>query len=216
MMINQLTVFRLARLVLRGVMPLYAAEEGNAGGENESAVIEDSPSQGWSDGDEGGDGRTPPDLMDYAAEEWSFNDRLRHYMRSSSINQNTRQPVEFTLMVEAGAYVTEQEAMPAHERNAKMLRRYRDLIRDIPDEYFSDLRLKSQMKDRYYQGQRDFDGARLWDKYKDVIQQVRNKYINILPNNLANLPSGTSISEHYNSFVLAKYREANVSSLIAY
>ena len=153
--------------------PLHAVSplNGSGGGADES-----SNGNGDMNSEEGGDaskdiniGEFAPE-SDYIAEDYEFNNRLRHFMRGVQITTSHRRTVEHVCAIEAGTFVTEQITMPANRRNQIMFERYTEVVGSIPATMFAELSLHDSMKIRLHgaRANTNFTGEKLWDRYNIV------------------------------------------------
>jgi hypothetical protein len=73
---------------------------------------------------------------DTEVSQFSFFDRLHHYMEGKCICEENRKLVEVALMVEAGSIVREMGTMTKDRREQAFHTEYMSLVSEIPDERF--------------------------------------------------------------------------------
>ncbi len=148
--------------------------------------------------------------LDYAAEDFSINDRVMHYLAGNLICKSTRLAVEIAGAIYALGVVTSEETTNVSDRNEKLLRVYREYLNAFDPACFEP-GLKDKMLNKLYNAQQNLTGARLWTKSNEWRGELRNGYMPKLPMNLATLPSGTGLRDAYDKFIFDRYKEANVS-----
>ena len=101
--------------------------------------------------------------------------------------------------------------MPGQQCYKAMLNTYIKSITDIPIKMFNPPSLKDAMAKKLHGGGTPLNGEKLWIKFKDITKVIKNDYIMRLPQNLNLLPSGQSMWEGRNAFVMTRYKDENVS-----
>lgn len=148
--------------------------------------------------------------LDWAADEFSFIDKVMHFLRGERIRQANRAVVEIALLIECGTFITDQQLVSNPDKYRQMKERYLQLIQEIPDEHFESQLVRNLMSTRLYKAQKDFTGDRLFAKFQDFRSECRT-LTSMLPSDLASLPSGNQLHDLYKAFVLSRYKDMNVS-----
>lgn len=128
------------------------------------------------------------------------------------ITPQTIVAIESLLLVLAREQVSEMGQMPAPQKFAQMLEKYRALINDLPEDFFdsSGRCTRAAMLVRNAYAQTDYDGKQLWDKAQERLRKIRNEIIPHLPIPYRG-PSGNNIFDGIKALILMKYKEANPS-----
>jgi hypothetical protein len=158
------------------------------------------------------------DAFDYgvAAQGFKFPDRVIHFLSGNSINIVSRKPLEIAILIEAGTIVSSEQPMDKTTRANMMKEKYLALLDEFPSNHFDPTSVKDLMKTKMYQAKTDITGEQLWTKFLDYRSEIRSNYTSKLPTNLSTLPSGHQLSDVYNSFMLACYKAAHVSTPAAF
>ena len=150
--------------------------------------------------------------FDYAAEGFNFHDRVLHFLRGNFITRNTRLVVEMCILIEAGSSTIAERPTTSERRFQMVHDKYIAIINGFKQEHFGESPdLQALMSRKLYNAKQDMKGERLWDKFKECRGTIRSKYMPLLPNNLATIPSGNQLRDVYNKFILDRYKECNVS-----
>jgi hypothetical protein len=197
-----------------------AEVHNNAAGDNsddESEDSEDSAANAFGNNDNDTTYHLDDDAFenDYAAENYSFHDRVIYFLGGNSINSTSRKSVEITMLIEAGTIVTDEPTTDVKHRAQMMHEKYVELVEKFPPNNFNPPELKTLMKTKLYQSKQPLNGERLWTKFNDYRSEIRSTYMPKLPNELSTMPSGYQLRDVYNSFELARYKEVNVSTFAA-
>ena len=150
--------------------------------------------------------------LDYAAEEYNVNDRIMHFLGGMRITIKTRPAVEIAVGIHSLSVVVSDETSNSTARNEKLHKVYIDTLRAFDLSCFEPPSLLDTMLNKLYNAQQTITGGRLYAKCTEWRSEIRNSYQPKLPNNLSTLPSGTSMRDAYNKFILQRYKEAHVSS----
>ena len=97
------------------------------------------------------------------------------------------------------------------ERDANMKREYLRVLNDIPDKIFESRALKTAMMSNMHGSGQDLKGSQLWNRFKSTQLEIKNRYNTNLPTQLRILPSGHSMRDARDAFILARYKEDFVS-----
>ena len=92
----------------------------------------------------------PFEITDYTADTYDIHKRTAHFMERRPISVINRCAVEAVYMVEALTIVRSMRTMRKPEIAAKVQGKYKELIRNIPIERFSNSSLKVMMETKYY------------------------------------------------------------------
>ena len=207
---SQLTTVGIDVLLSDGVGG--SADDNGSRGDNS----EDSESVGdVAGGKEVGGGAAyvelPPfQITDYTADTYDVHERTAHFMERRPISAVNRTAVEAVYMVEALTMVRSMKTMRKPEIAAKLQAKYKELIQSIPLERFSDMTLKMMMETKYYRAKgTSADG--LLTKANEVLKNVRVMAAGIqgIGTPLHQIPSGRSLTDMRNQFILSKWSEAN-------
>ena len=131
-------------------------------------------------------------------------------MERRPISAVNRTAVEAVYMVEALTIVRSMKTMRKPEIAAKLQAKYKELVRSIPHERFSDSTLKVMMETKYYRAKgTSADG--LLTKANEVLKNVRVMAAGIqgIGTPLHQIPSGRSITDMRNQFILSKWSQSN-------
>lgn len=108
------------------------------------------------------------------------------------ISPQTMVGFEALILILAREQVSEMGQMPASQRDANMLEKYRAIVRHLPEDCFDSPDRRAQMLVRLANAQTDYDGKQLFDKAQLRLKRIRNEIIPHLPVP-HRAPSGTSI-----------------------
>lgn len=123
------------------------------------------------------------------------------------ITSQTIVAIEALLLVKARAQVSEMGQMPARQKFAQMLLKYRALINDIPEDFFDSPGRRHGMLVRNAYASSDYDGKQLWNKAQERLKRIRNEIIPHLPTPHRG-PSGENIFDGIKALILKKFKEA--------
>ena len=143
-----------------------------------------------------------------------FVDRVGFFMRSGFINKANHSHVEFAIVIDAASLVTEGTRVSTAERDNQMKTEYIRIVNSFPNDMFESVSLKSKMRTRFTNAQKDLDGASLWKKFVLVRKDIRSLYLTNLPRDASSLPSGTNWRDAYDAFILHAYKLDKVSITI--
>ncbi len=125
------------------------------------------------DGSDGGAGDSW-EVTDAQASEFSFVERLLHYMDCQLIENGNRKAVELAIMVEAGTRVREMDPMKKEEKERAFLSEYMNIIREILYGNFGGPSVHQAMLISYKGARKkDLDGGRMWRYYEDQLNELR-------------------------------------------
>ena len=147
----------------------------------------------------------PFQITDYTADAYDIHERTAHFMERRPISAANRIAVESVYMIEALTTVRSMKTMRKPEIAAKVQAKYKELIRSIPVEHFSDINLKTMMETKYYRAKgTSADG--LLTKAGEVLKNVRVTAAGIkgVGTPLHQIPSGRSLMDMHNQFILLK------------
>ena len=207
-----------SQLTTEGINVLLSDGDGGSGDDNGSSG-DNSDDPEWVDDDAGGievgggvaSVELPPfEITDYTADTYDVHERTAHFMERRPISAANRIAVEAVYMVEALTMVRSMKTMRKPEIAAKVQAKYKELIQSIPLERFSDMTLKMMMETKYYRAKgTSADG--LLTKATEVLKNVRIMAAGIkgIGTPLHNIPSGRSLMDMRNQFILSKWSEAN-------
>ena len=150
------------------------------------------------------------EITDYTADTYDVHERTAHFMERRPISAVNRTAVEAVYMVEALTAVKSMRTMRKPEIAAKLQATYKELIQNIPLDRFSDSTLKTMMVTKYYRAKgTSADG--LLTKVNDVLKNVRVMAAGIqgIGTPLHQIPSGRSITDMRNQFILSKWAQTN-------
>lgn len=144
--------------------------------------------------------------FDTAAERYSFVERMIHFSYPYICDANTRVAWERAIIIQAGTIIIDDKTMDTNSRNQLLVETYKGLVRSFPDSAFSSPELKEKMVSKLYNAKTELNGKQLWDKFKEVRNDLRTNY-----NIKDDIPSGKRLRDVYNSFMAKKFAEDNVS-----
>ena len=150
------------------------------------------------------------EITDYTADTYDVHERTAHFMERRPISAVNRTAVEAVYMVEALTIVRSMKTMRKPEIAAKLQAKYKELVRSIPHERFSDSTLKVMMETKYYRAKgTSADG--LLTKANEVLKNVRVMAAGIqgIGTPLHQIPSGRSLIDMRNQFILSKWSQSN-------
>ena len=143
-----------------------------------------------------------------------FVERVGFFMRSGFINRANRSQVEFAIVIEAASLVTEGTRVSTAERDNQMKTEYIRTVDSFPNDMFESVGLKTKMRTKFTNAQKDIDGATLWKKFVLVRKDIRSLYLTKLPRDASSLASGTNWRDAYDAFILQAYKLDKVSNTI--
>ena len=152
----------------------------------------------------------PFEITDYTADTYDIHERTAHFMERRPITSANRIAVEAVFMIEALTTVRSMRTMRKPEIAAKVQAKYKELVKSTPLERFSDGNLKMMMETKYYRAKgTSADG--LLTKANEVLKNVRIMAAGIqgIGTPLHKIPSGRSLMDMRNQFILSKWSEAN-------
>ena len=123
---------------------------------------------GYKGGSAWGDG-------DYAMEEYSINQHIRHFL-GRRIDKMNRECVEICLLIKAGTAVTNKKPTSSDDRNAQMLERYIYLVHQFKEDDFVEWNTKDDMAARLFKAKHNMNGNRLWGKLGEWRKDIHSKY----------------------------------------
>ena len=207
-----------SQLTTEGINVLLSDGDGGSGDDNGSSG-DNSDDPEWVDDDAGGievgggvaSVELPPfEITDYTSDTYDVHERTAHFMERRPISAANRIAVEYVYMIEALTTVRSMKTMRKPEIAAKVQAKYKELIQSIPLERFSDMTLKMMMETKYYRAKgTSADG--LLTKANEVLKNVRIMAAGIqgIGTPLHKIPSGRSLMDMRNQFILSKWSEAN-------
>ena len=151
--------------------------------------------------------------LDWAATQFSFFDKVKHFLRGERIKKSNRPMVEIAAVLEAGAFVTSLDTMHNNEKFEKMNERYLQLIDEFEDSAFDSPSIRDSVKTKMYRAQNNLSGERRWAKYGEFKSKCRTMSSK-LPTNLASIPSGNQLHDAYKTYLRDRYRFINVSTIL--
>jgi hypothetical protein len=187
-------------------------EEGLFREDSDEVVSEGGGDDDDDDGDNDPDGlQLPPsyEITDYTANQYDVHERTAHYMERRPISASNRIAVEAVYMVEALTLVKSMRTMRRQEIAERVQEKYKAFIRSIPIDRFSDSAIRSMMQEKYYRAKgTSADG--LLTKANDVLKNVRAMAAGIrgVGTPLHQIPSGRSLHDMRNEFILTKWSAA--------
>ena len=150
----------------------------------------------------------PFEITDYTADTYDIHERTTNFMERRPISAVNCCAVEAVYMIEALTIVRSMRTMHKPGIAAKVQDKYKELIRNIPIERFSDSSLKVMTETKYYRAKgSSADG--LLTKATDVLKNVRVMAGGIrgIGTPLHQIPSGRSLMDMRNQFILSKWSE---------
>jgi len=173
--------------------------------------------EGDEGGDEGGGGNEEdfPDgggddycITDYTAGQYDIHERVKHFMAAVPISLHNRVAVEAAYMVEAVTTVRSMRSMRKTEIAPLVQDKYKSFIRALPLDRFADASVRVKMVEKYFRAKTNSaDG--FYTKACDVLKGVRAlaTVIKGVGSPLHRIPSGKSLNDMKNEFILKKYSE---------
>jgi hypothetical protein len=149
------------------------------------------------------------EITDYTANEFDVHERTAHYMERRPISGANRIAVKAIYMVEALTLVKSMRTMRRQEIAERMQEKYKAFIRTIPIDRFSDSTIRAMMLEKYYRVKgTSADG--LLTKATDILKNVRAMAAGIrgVGTPLHQIPSGRSLCDMRNEFILTKWSAA--------
>ena len=148
-------------------------------------------------------------ITDYTASQFDMNERVDHFMGRVPISSQNRVAVEAAYMVEAITLVRSMRSMRKSEIAEKAQDKYKSFIRGIPLSCFADASVKADMTERYFRSKSNSPEGFL-TKANDVLKNVRAVAAGIrgIGTPLHQIPSGKSLTDMKNDFILNKYSAA--------
>ncbi len=149
------------------------------------------------------------ETIDYTANQYDVHEHTAHYMEHRPISAANRIAVEAVYMVEALTLVKSMRTMRRQEIAERVQEKYKAFIRSIPIDRFSDSTIRAMMLEKYYRAKgTSADG--LLTKATDVLKNVRAIAAGIrgVGTPLHQIPSGRSLCDMRNEFILTKWSAA--------
>ena len=150
--------------------------------------------------------------FDYSAINESFNFRVEYFLSHTKIQQSVgRKSVEACVIVDAGCRVKELYGqLSSQERNGHMLTEYVNIMGALPLVLFSPPNLRRIMCCHIHgtAANAALTGEKLYNKFLKIQREIGRDYENSMPMSLhADLPSGESIRDLWNKFILLTFKE---------
>ena len=144
----------------------------------------------------------------YSAKEYPINERVHYFMGRAPINSSNRMAVEMVYMIEAYTIVRSAKMMKKPDVALKVQATYKELINAIPTNHFTDFGLKDKMLQGYFRAKTN-SPAGLLTKVEDSLQKARvmSTKLKGIGTPLHDIPSGKSLMDVKDNFVLEKYKE---------
>ena len=146
-----------------------------------------------------------------AVSDFSFVDRLIHFLRGEKIYPENRASVELAILCQAGADTYDRGLTDSNGREDAILQAYKSLLDEIDVIAFSSPSFKEEMSVRLKGAQKPLNGASLWVKYKAARLELR-KLHSTFPNDFSKMPSGKNMWDLYDQHIISLFRHARVSS----
>jgi hypothetical protein len=148
------------------------------------------------------------DITDYTANEYDIHERISHFMGRIPISNQNRVAVEAAYMIEAVTLVKSMRSMRKAEIAQKVQDKYKSYLSAIPLNRFADASVKIKMAEKYYRAKTNSAEGFL-TKATDVLKNVRSLAAGIrgIGTPLHQIPSGKSLMDMKNEFILKKYHE---------
>ena len=188
---------------------MSASASGNLNNQHDSSDDDDdgdyfSPSSGNNNNDRADD----DGINFYSATEYPINERVSYFMGRIPITSTNRMAVETVYMIEAYTIVRSAKTMKKPDVAMKVQATYKELINLIPTNRFSDFGLKDKMLQGYFRAKTN-SPAGLLTKAEDSIAKARVMATKLkgFGTPLHEIPSGKSLMDVKESFILEKYKE---------
>jgi hypothetical protein len=174
----------------------------------EELVGDEGGSEGVGDDEVVGMELPPFEITDYTADTYDIHKRTAHFMEHHPISAINHCAVEAVYMVEALTIVWSMKTMHKPEIAAMVPYKYKELIQNIPIKHFSNSSLKVMMETKYYCA-KGISADSLLTKMTDVLKNVRVMAAGIrgIGTPLHQIPSGRSLMDMWNQFILLKWSE---------
>ena len=114
--------------------------------------------------------------------------------------------MECTILIDAGAIVTDDKTMDTGRRNHLTKMTYKIIMDGFPSHLLHPKCMKKVMLTRLYQAKLDITCERLWDKFKEVCSDLQTNY-----KISDDIPSGMQLRELYNTWLTNMYKKEHVS-----
>ena len=148
-----------------------------------------------------------------------INARINHYLRGMSVTPDRRQALEYVVAVQVATSLRNRERMRRSDIEDLALVEYKRIVNEIPPAIFSDAAVQNAMMTKMVNAQTPLNGKQVWDKGGKVLELIRNEYLTTMPGglNIVDMPSGTTLLDAVNKFVVSKWNEQHpVSSICAH
>ena len=160
-------------------------------------------------------------LFDSAAVDFSFEDRIRHFMGSMKINEKNRNSVEAAILIEAGSITYSESTGNAQDKYNMIASKYKDAIESLDSDLFSSDKIRSDMFTRLKGGRANnntgapasFKGKTMWTKYEALRRTLRKVFSN-LGQNYHKLGSGVQLHQMNQQIIRQQFRLVYVSLFI--
>ena len=145
-----------------------------------------------------------------AVSDFSFIDRLIHFLRGEKISPENRASVELAILCQAGADTSDRGLTDSNGREDVTLQAYKSLLDEIDVVAFSSPSFKEEMSVRLKGAQKPLNGASLWLKYKAARLELR-KLHSTFPDDFSKMPFGKNMWDLYDQHIISLFRHARVS-----
>lgn len=157
------------------------------------------------------------EAKDSAAQEFSFHDRVVHYMRGRNVTEKNRAAVELCILCEAGTAVVNSGTTDDQGKATLIVSKYKEILSGFDSSFFSSDSIKTKMSKCLKYSQGEFNGATMWTNYAKFRKEARKIHAS-LPATFSTMKSGEQLCDVFQRYVIntLKSAPANVSTVSQY
>jgi hypothetical protein len=136
----------------------------------------------------------------YMVENYSFNERLQHYIPGGHVENKHLNSVQSACIFEAGRIVFAMQSLKEKQQEEMFEKEYTRVIDELPEDLIlDDLKEKLRKKIGARKENKDLpmSGAQVKRCFTDIKTRVNAKIVPFLPKTLALLPSGNDLNDAF-------------------
>jgi hypothetical protein len=151
-----------------------------------------------------------------AASDFTFPERMRHFLGHNLISEVNRVTVENCIIAEAGMKMEKSLASTLAIQQDKIVFFYRETIQSLGHDLFESRDLRLRMYERLFKGRQDGYGKKDMMKKWTDIKATMKKQFSKLPRNYHQMSTGVQLKDLYEKLIMDMYKHDYVSvSLIS-
>ena len=151
-----------------------------------------------------------------AASDFTFPERMRHFLGHNLISEVNRVTVENCIIAEAGMKMEKSLASTLAIQQDKIVFFYHETIQSLGHDLFESRDLRLRMYERLFKGRQDGYGKKDMMKKWTDIKATMKKQFSKLPRNYHQMSTGVQLKDLYEKLIMDMYKRDYVSvSLIS-